>query len=302
MKCVLVGAVESSRLTLHALLRHGFEVAAVLTVPAAGAAQHSDYVDLASDAEARAIPVVRTMDVNSPSVIEKLEAIAPDVIFVIGWSRLCSRRFLQTAATGALGYHPTLLPAMRGRSPLAWTILLGLRRSGGSLFWLDEGVDSGPIADQEAFDLDPDIDLPNLYAAQMGALSRMWDRLLPQLRVGGRPARPQHAADATFLARRRPEDGEIDWRLPADAIARLVRAVTLPYPGAFTYSGGAKLFVWKAKPIEAGRWHAQVGQVFMEQEGCPVVRCGEGTALMIEAYELENGGSLVVRRQPRLGR
>lgn len=306
LRIVLVGAVWSTRAALKALADAGHRPARLITLPVDKASRHSDFVDLAPLADQLGVPVTRALDVNSDELLASLRALAPDIVLVIGWSRFCHAEFRAIARIGTLGYHPTPLPRLRGRAALAWTILLGLERSAGTLFWLDEGVDSGPIAAQEAFDLTPDMTLTELIALHESAIARMVGPLFDRLAAGEIPARPQDEAEATYAAVRRPGDGEIDWTQSADRIERLVRAASRPYPGAFTTLNGQKLVVWAARVVLYPQWTAQTGQVFTYADGAPIVRCGAGTDLALTDYEIvtaagEPAGD-TIRGQPRFGR
>lgn len=303
-RVVLIGAVDSTRVAFEALIAAQFSLDLVITLPVDRSGAHSDYVDMQVLAEAHGVPVVATANVNSDAVIERVRSLRPDFIFVIGWSRLVGERLQSCAARGVLGFHPAPLPKGRGRSALAWTILLGMRETAGTLFWIDEGVDSGAIATQSAFALSPRVDLPELYAQHIDALRGMFPGLLAQLKAGEMPALVQNESHATHFALRRPEDGLIDWNDSATRIDRLVRAVTRPYPGAFTTHAGRQVMIWRGEPVEAPEWHAQVGQVFLIKDGALYVRCGGDTSFRIDEYEIlggEEGQLAVLKGQPRLG-
>jgi methionyl-tRNA formyltransferase len=303
----LVGAVWSTEVALRTLAAAGHRPVRLFTLPVEKRGRHSDFVDLGGPAEELGVPVSRADDVNRPEVLDEVRKLALDVLLVVGWSRICGPEFRQLARLGTLGYHPTLLPKMRGRAALAWTILLAPERSGGTLFWLDEGVDSGPIAAQEAFPLDPDVALPELVELHKQALARMIPPLFASLAAGEVPSRLQDHGEATYLAVRRPDHGEIGWGATAGEIERLVRATSRPYPGAFTSLGGRKLRVWSARVVRRPEWVAQTGQVFTIDEGAPVVRCGGDTDLALIDYELadseaEGEARKLLARQPVLGR
>lgn len=304
LRVALVGAVQSTQVALRALADCGHAPALVFTIPVEKQARHSDFVDLAPLAAELDVPLVRVDDVNGPEAVAALREAAPDLLLVIGWSRLCGAEFRGIARLGTLGYHPTMLPKMRGRAALAWTILLDLERSGGTLFWMDEGVDSGPIAAQEAFDIPPGTDLHGLMALQMSALAAMIPPLMGQLERGAVPSQPQDHGEATYLAVRRAADGEIDWTRTADEIERLVRAVTRPYPGAFSRLGDREVAVWRARVVRYPQWFASIGQVFTYEDGVPVVRCGGGTDLALAEYEFRpardgDPAPAAIRGQPR---
>jgi methionyl-tRNA formyltransferase len=304
LRVVLIGAVDSTRVALEALIEAQCPPALLITLPTERSGMHSDFVDLAPLARRHGVPVVAAVNVNKDEIVEQVKEIGPDFLFVIGWSRLVGQKLCDCAAKGVLGYHPAPLPKGRGRSALAWTILLGMRETAGSLFWIDDGVDAGPIAAQAHFPLSPRIDLPELYAQHMDALDKMLRGLIGELKAGRLPAEVQDDSEATYFALRRPEDGRIDWSAGAASIDLLVRAVTRPYPGAFTIYGGQRMIIWRGEPVEMAQWHAQVGQVFLIESDKLYVRCGGGSTYRIDEYEIvaESGDeTLVVKGQPRLG-
>ena len=302
---VVVGAVWSTEVALRALAAAAPVPALLLTLPVEKQSRHSDFVDLGPVADELGVPMRRVLDVNSEEVLESLREIAPDIILVIGWSRICGAEFRAAARIGTLGYHPTLLPKLRGRAALAWTILLGLDRTGGTLFWLDEGVDSGAIAAQQPFALPQDVTLERLIDLHKEAIEAMIPPLFDRLATGQVPADPQDHGQATYVAVRRPADGEIDWS-GADEIERLVRAVSRPYPGAFSFHSGQRLVIWASRVVRYPEWLAQEGQVFTYADGVPIVRCGGGTDLALTEFELESDGETgkkaSIKGQPRLGR
>lgn len=303
-RVVLIGAVDSTRVAFEALIEAQFALDLLITLPPDRSGMHSDYVDMKALADAHGVPVAATANVNSDTMIRQMQALRPDFIFVIGWSRLVGEALRSCATRGVLGFHPAPLPKGRGRSALAWTILLGMRETAGTLFWIDDGVDSGAIAAQSTFALSPRVDLPELYGQHIDALRSMFRDLLAQLKAGEMPAIVQDESQATYFALRRPEDGLIDWADSAHAIDRLVRAVTRPYPGAFTVHAGSQIMIWRGEPVDAPEWHAQVGQVFLIKDGALYVRCGGDTSFRIDEYEIlggPEGRPTALKGQPRFG-
>ncbi|MHB1327847.1 MAG: formyltransferase family protein, partial [Gemmatimonadales bacterium] len=209
-------------MALETMIAAGFAPALVLTLPLSRRARHSDFVDLRPVAAAAGIDVVETSDVNSPETIAALGRIGPTHILVVGWSQLCREGFRRSASVGCLGYHPSALPAMRGRGVIPWTILSGVSKSAGSLFWLDEGMDSGDLAAQFSFDLPSRPTARSLYDAHLAALRSMLTDLLPRLAGGEVPRTVQDAAAASYCAKRVREDGWIEWLRSASEIDRLI--------------------------------------------------------------------------------
>src|SRR5690606_27646673 len=112
-----------------------------------------------------------------------------------------------------------------------------------TLFWLDEGIDSGPILLQELIDVAPYETARTLYVKHTETLARLLPAALDLIEIGNAPRIAQDHANASYCAKRVPEDGRIDWREPAQSVLRLIRAVSDPYPGAFTTYGDRRLIV-----------------------------------------------------------
>lgn len=303
MRAIVVGAVESTRVTLReTAAADGWEVAALVTLPPELAGRHSDFANLAGDAGAIGARVIHAANGNAPEVLEAVRAVAPDLVLVIGWSQICKPAFLDAAGNRVLGYHPAPLPRLRGRGVIPWTILADEPITAGTLFHMDAGVDSGPIVAQRFMHVAPDETAASLYARHMELLALLLRDALAACAAGNWNGTPQDERFATWAAKRIPEDGRIDWTRPAREIWTLVRAVGRPYPGAFTTNGGAeRLTVWAAEPQSLdGRHLGAVGQVVAHDDGGFLVRCGDGAGLRVLDWDQPSGG--MPRLHARLGR
>ncbi len=291
MKVAFVGAVEGSAIALDALNSAGKAPGLVITLSPEVASRHSDYVDLAPLAKAGGSATLYVTDINSPSTIEALKAFGPDLTLVIGWSQICGDAFRAVAEIGNIGFHPAPLPRMRGRAVIPWTILLGEKTTAASLFWLDDGVDSGPIVLQEPIEVDDDETARGLYAKQTDALARMLPNAVALVESGNAPRLEQNHDLATYCAKRTPDDGRIAWTDPAEAILRLIRAVGDPYPGAFTTSAGGKLTIDQATLFaDSHRYIGLPGQVQTHTPEGFIVRCGDGRCIIVTAWRNETSG------------
>lgn len=289
MISVFVGAVEGSAHALEALCAAGHAPALVVTLPPERSGAHSDFADLGPLAARHGVPVHRTPRTSAPETLDAIRAVAPDIVLVIGWSQLVDARFREIPRLGVLGFHPAALPRMRGRAVIPWHILAGQRQGGATLFWIDEGTDSGPIAAQAVFPIDPDrITARELYDRSVAEMVALLPPLMDRLAAGDIPASPQDETQATLCARRRPEDGIIDWRLPAADIERLIRAVGPPYPGAQAGRGDAPIAVTAARlHPRQGYFIGLPGQVQDIRDGVVTVMCGDGRCLDLTEWTSE---------------
>jgi methionyl-tRNA formyltransferase len=289
MRIALVGAVESSLVALRTLIEKGHAPLAVVTLPLAKASRHSDFVDLRPAAAAQEVSVIEAANVNSPEVVAQIRQLNPDFIFVIGWSQICGPEFLRVPRHGCIGYHPSLLPENRGRAVIAWTILQGLDRSGGSLFWLAEGVDSGDLLIQRELAVAPEETARTLMDKHLQLLQEVLRDALALLANGNSPRIAQDASRATYCAQRTAADGWIDWTKPARDIWTLTRAAGKPYPGAFTVYNRRKLTVWSAD-LAAGRpFWGMPGQIQEITPAGALVQCGNREHVLLKLVQLDEG-------------
>jgi methionyl-tRNA formyltransferase len=298
MRIVFVGAVESSRIALEALIKMARAPALLVTLPLELAGRHSDFADLGAVARTAGCAVFYTTDINHPAVLEAMASVEPDLTFVIGWSQVCRKPFRDVARLGTIGFHPAALPRLRGRAVVPWTILQNEDVTGSTLFWLDEGIDSGPILLQRLFPVAADETARSLYAKHTTNLSEMVIEAATLVETGSPPRVEQDHDQASYCAKRTAEDGLIDWNAPAGSVLRLIRAVGAPYPGAFSFYGGEKVRIDAAVPFEnSGRFIGLVGQVQCHSQHGFVVLCGDGTCIDVLAWASATG-----RRPPVHGK
>ncbi|WP_030539092.1 methionyl-tRNA formyltransferase [Sphingobium sp. DC-2] len=286
MRAILIGAVESTRIALRCLAAAPrWDLAAVFTLPLDLASRHSDFIDLAAETEKAGSRIVRVKNINSEAALAAIHDIAPDYIFVIGWSQICGGQFMASAKRGVVGYHPAPLPRLRGRAVIPWTILLDEPISASSLFLIDAGVDSGPLLAQRYFHLAPDETAATLYAKHMAKLEEMLPGVLDDIASGAPALSVQDERCATYAARRRPEDALIDWAQPASLIWRCVRACGDPYPGAWTSLGGDRITIEAAVPVPLGHHAAAMAGQVVERTGESfTVKCGDGQGLRVTQW------------------
>ncbi|WP_065377200.1 methionyl-tRNA formyltransferase [Ensifer adhaerens] len=288
MRIAFVGAVEGSRIALEALVSAGRVPGLLLTLPGAKASRHSDHADLVPIARRAAIEVVETANVNDAATIATLRQFAPDVILVIGWSQICGTQFRNVAPRGCLGFHPAALPRFRGRGVIPWTILCDQKITGSTLFWLDDGVDSGPILLQRLFNVAAGETARTLYDKHTHNLAEMVVEAVDLLENGATGGTEQDECNASYCARRKAEDGLIDWRNAAAEIERLIRAVGDPYPGAFTYFRDRKIGIIRAVvQADAGKYIGLTGQVQAHTDAGFLVLCGDGNCLEVTNWQGE---------------
>lgn len=291
-KFVFIGSVELSQMALEEFINQGLAPELVVTLKPELSGRHSDFSDLASVSANSGIPVQFVRNINEPELIETLTKMAPDYIFVIGWSQLIKTELLNLPSKGCIGFHFAKLPRNRGRAAIPWVILNEETETGVTFMHLDEGVDSGDIVCQRSIAIAQDERARTLYDKVCAGLQDMVREVSDRLKSTGElPAMPQNADEATYLAKRTGDDGWIDWNKPAREIERLIRAAGEPYPGAFTIYRNQKLIIWDAKYIPEFNHIGTIGQVLSyDDDGSAFIQCGEGWIKAL-SVEIEGGNS-----------
>jgi methionyl-tRNA formyltransferase len=227
------------------------------------------------------LSVLQPTDVKDPSFTSQLKAMNPDVVMVVAYGKILPPPVLQTAAQGFINVHFSLLPAFRGAAPIQRALMQGETTTGVTLFWLDPGMDTGPIFLQKSLAIEASDDAESLREKLIPLGVQAMKEALEQLAQGKAPRTPQQGA-VTLAPSLKKEEGKIDWQWSATKIANLIRG-TSPWPGAFTFMGDPKpqrLKILKAEGLEAypeSSISAENGTVVGLVGGRGyVVKCGQG--------------------------
>jgi methionyl-tRNA formyltransferase len=198
-------------------------------------------------AREKGVPIFTPGKVNTPEWIERIAALQPDLILSVYYRNMISEKILARPRLGAFNMHGSLLPKYRGRAPINWAVLHGEPRIGMTLHRMVKQADAGAIVDQEGVDIGPRDTAEQAFRKVMPCARRVLERQIDALLAGTAKEMPQDNSQATYFGGRTPEDGRINWAQPSAQIFNLIRAVTDPYPGAFTDIGEARLMVWWAE-------------------------------------------------------
>jgi methionyl-tRNA formyltransferase len=229
------------------------------------------------------LPVYQPQDPNDPAFVEVLRRLQPDFLFSCYYRYMLKKPLLDLPRRGALNLHGSLLPRYRGRVPINWVLVHGETETGLTLHYMEEKADRGDMVGQKRVPITEEDTAYTLFAKMTAAAGELMRDTYPLLRTGKAPRVPQDQAQASYFGGRRAEDGMIDWHKPAQEIYNLVRAVTHPYPGAFTYLNGKKLFIWWGRPLAAPAT-APPGEIVaaLPGEGL-LVATGQGQFLLSQA-------------------
>lgn len=245
-----VTCVQLGLSCMEAIYEAGGTLDFAITLPDDKSPNKSGRVFIDDFCEVRGIKLIKSAHINNLVVIEAIKSANIDWLFIIGWSQIASVDVLNAPNKGVLGMHPTLLPKGRGRAAIPWAILNGLEKTGVTLFKMDAGVDTGPIAGQIEIALSPDITATQLYEKVNSAHVQLMRTSVPLLIADKLELTIQDNLKASVWPGRKPEDGEINLAGSVFDAKKLIRAVTHPYPGAFFYKKSKKYIVWSAQHIK----------------------------------------------------
>ena len=287
MKIGLIGCVQSSLVALESLIGisdSGIQVVAVVTKKKSSF--NADHVDLASTCIEHAIPFHYEKKNEKQRSLDFMSEFKPDIIYCIGWSYLLGDNFLTLAPLGAIGFHPAKLPQNRGRHPIIWALVLGLSSTASTFFRMDLSADSGPIISQVDISISNSDNAASLYEKILHEMKRQIPDFTHQLNQKKAIFVEQdHNASNTWRKRSRT-DGLIDWRMQAEDIYNLVRALSRPYPGAEFQNSGSYTLVWESVVSDKiFSRNIEPGYVLVVNKNSFTIKCGGESAITILGIE-----------------
>jgi Methionyl-tRNA formyltransferase len=286
LKIVYMGCVQFSYEGLRYLLelqRENVSIEIIGIVTREVSDFNSDFKSLRELAEQFSIPCFIAKGSDQDSLAKWLKNIQPDVVYCFGWSYLLKKEVLKIPRMGVVGYHPSLLPANRGRHPLIWALVLGLSETGSTFFFMDEQADRGDILSQRRIEISDTDDAASLYQKMTETALQQMKELTLQLQQGTYSRIPQPVTGSNTWRKRGQEDGRIDWRMSNRSIYNLIRGLTRPYPGAHFKKDNKDIKVWKSEIITNENYpNLEPGKVIRVENKSVVVKCGEGLIRLLD--------------------
>jgi len=246
MKFAFCTCVQLGLSCIEEIYRIGGKLDLLITLDNNLAKKKSGRIYLDSFANRHNIPLLKIKNINDEVVITTLRGMGIDYLFIIGWSQIAKTVLLNTPNKGCLGMHPSLLPIGRGRAAIPWAIIKGLPKTGVTMFKLVEEVDAGDIIGQIEILIEKDETATTLYQKVNEAHIELISKYYFDIENGNITTIKQDEAEATYWEERKPSDGEIFGYMDTQYVEKLIRALALPYPGAFYYLNNKKIIVREA--------------------------------------------------------
>jgi methionyl-tRNA formyltransferase len=243
MRLALIGQAAFGKAVFDALLAAGEQIVAVSSITGSDE-KHDALWAAAGDAGIARFP---TGQLKKPDVLDAYAATAPDLGVMAFVTHILPERVLDLPARGTIQYHPSLLPRHRGISAMHWAIRQGETKTGLTIFWVDKGIDTGPVLLRKDVEIGADDTVGSLYFDKL--FQPGVDALVESVRLVREGAAPRIAQDESLATYEPPAaDGNsaIDWSRPAREVYNLVRGSN-PTPGAHALLRGERVRIFDAR-------------------------------------------------------
>ena len=248
LKSILIGSVK---LTDSAILSLRKKTNLSLIITKKNDGYNNDFLDIRK--KYKNIEVIRTSNINSRKIKNKIKNLKPDIGFCVGWGQVINKKIFNIPKYGMIGHHSSLLPSNRGKHPIVWTIFLNLKTGGSTFFKIDKGIDSGKIINQKKIFLKKDEDAGTLYKKIEKFIKIQIYEIINQINKNCLIYKKQNLLKGNYWRKRDDLDSKIDFRMSTCSIDKLIRSLTHPYIGAHILIKNRKYNIFKCKIINKKR-------------------------------------------------
>lgn len=251
------------------------------------------------------IEVIQPKKIKDEKIIEKIKEINPDLIVVVAYGKILPKEIIDIPKYGIINVHSSLLPKYRGASPIHSAILNGDTKSGVSIMYIEEGLDSGDVILQESCDILENDTLGTLHdkLKDLGAIGL--EKALKLIETGKVEATKQDENLATFVKPITKEQAKIDWNNTKEVIFNQVRGLN-PFPAAHTFNEkDENIKIYRTEKLDK-EYEGQNGQIvdIINKKG-PVVKVKNGALVLLEVKfqgkKLQRGVDVINGRKMAIG-
>lgn len=226
----------------------------------------------------RGIEVLCPASAKESGLLERLRALAPDLVVVVAYGRILPPELLRVPQLGCINAHASLLPKLRGAAPIERAILEGMSETGVTIMRINDRLDAGDILMSRSVPIGKDTTAGELRDVLARTAADLVAVSVEAIAAGSADYVAQDDEHATYAPPLSREEARIDWRAPAVRIGYQVRAFA-PAPGAFTNAGARRLKVLRGEPLDEAS-HRPPGTILQARGERVVVACGEGVYLL----------------------
>lgn len=273
MRIILIGQAAFAEKALDTLRSKGEDVLAVFCPPDRAPDRFDPVKKRALELE---VPVYQQRSMKGPEVLERFQALDADLAVLAFVTQIVPPPVFNAPKLGSICFHPSLLPRYRGGSAINWTLINGETKTGISWFWVDDGIDTGPLLVQKEAAIGPDDTTGTLYFDTLFPLGiEALGEAIDLIEAGDPPRIVQDESQANYDPLCRDEHAGIDWSRPARQVFDLIRGCD-PQPGAFCHWQGRKLRLYDCR-LRPAEGEAAAGQVISVGAGTVGIALNGGT-------------------------
>lgn len=274
------------------LLNKGYSFKAIVTEEAYEEydIKHTDFEQLARECGATFFMV---KSVNNDDLIRLVKENGIRVAISVNWKYTIPKSFLDLFECGILNFHLGNLPDYKGNATVNWTIINGEPYINGNIHKMDPELDAGDVVSRKAIPISDEMYIADVLKQAEADVPGLYEEALARVLVEPNAYVVKGTVRGSRCYPRLPEDSQVNWNLPAEQVARLVRASSHPYKGAFSFLNGERITIWKARPFRPqDPFYAIPGHVVAINKAANtiLVACGEG---MLEVQEIEKDGQVM---------
>ncbi|MDK2978411.1 MAG: methionyl-tRNA formyltransferase [Bacteroidales bacterium] len=288
MRILFVGCVKSSSVLLQSLLENDKMVVGVVTKKESP--YNSDFCDLKPLCVKYGIEPFYTQSINDKATKVFIDTVKPDIIYCFGWSELIDQEVISKAPKGVVGFHPAALPNNKGRHPIIWALVLGLKKTASSFFMIDEKADNGAIISQQEVFINDEDNAGTLYNKVIAKAKVQVLDFTEAFEKDEVIYLDQPDGIGNSWRKRTKKDGKIDFRMSARSIYNLVRGLSKPYIGAHFEFQEKECKVWNTEIIvddQEAYLNIEPGKVLeVYSKGSFLVKTGENLIKITDCDEI----------------
>ena len=292
MRVMFMGTPEISAWCLEALVAYGHEVVCVVTGEDKPRGRKMIMTPTATKqkAEELQIPVYTPKTLKDEAFYELLKTVDPEIIAVVAYGKILPKNVIDYPKFGCVNLHVSLLPKYRGAAPMQRAIINGESKTGVTVMYMNEGLDTGDVITAVEFPIGKEDDFEAIHDRSLEIGAPLLAKTIKEIGEGSASRIPQDDALSCYAPKIEKADCKLDFTKSAKTLDFQIRGVT-PIPGAFAYLGGKMLKISKATPISGHGRAGEVISVDAQGEGSFTVACGEG-ALLVRAVIPEGKGKM----------
>lgn len=281
-RIVIIGSVKFSEIFLNKLILKKKNIVGICTKKINK--KKSDLVDLSKLGKKNKIPVIYWN--NDEKAYSWIKNKKPDFIFCIGWSKILTEKFLKLPKYFTVGFHPSDIPFNVGRHPIIWSIILNLKYTASTFFIMSKYPDNGFILSKSKIKISKYENAKNLYNKICKSACDQIDNLFINLKKFKHKKNDikqlkKNIKIGNFLRKRTEDDGLINWKMTAESIDALVRALSKPYDGAHLNYKNRKYKVMKVKIIKKKKVY-EPGKIINLENKKPIIQSGKDAIKLIK--------------------